>query len=115
MAVVEIFHHFIASPLTTSKERKVLHLGRSLVSPSDDSLSGEEVPQRVRVYFSAVTGVFREDGRDFRAPPFQILNDDDTLAYIVRGLPFYVRDGNAGEYPSLRLLMFTPSLMRPCP
>jgi hypothetical protein len=49
MTVVEVFHHLCASPLTTSKEKKVLHLGRSLVSPFDDLFSGKEVLQRVRV------------------------------------------------------------------
>jgi hypothetical protein len=49
MTVVEIFHHLIASRLTTSKEKRMLHLGRSLVSPFDASLSGEEVLQRIQV------------------------------------------------------------------
>jgi hypothetical protein len=49
MTVVEVFHPLIAPPLTTSKEKKMLHLGRSLVSLFGGSFSGEEVLQRVRV------------------------------------------------------------------
>lgn len=53
-----------------------------------------------------MTGVFREDGTNFRSPPFQILNEDGALAYIVKGpgaSPLYVPGEVPDQYPTLRL------------
>jgi len=63
--------------------------------------------------YSAVTGVFREDSTNFRAPPFQMLNEDGTLAYIVKGpeaSPLYVPGEVPDQYPILRLVEDFPKL-----
>ena len=49
MTVIEIFDRLIALNQTTSTEKKVFQLGRSIVSPPSDSLPIDMVQKRVQL------------------------------------------------------------------